>query len=121
MIENKIYTVLSGATLVTSKTSTRIYPVALNQTGTYPSISYSRTGGERIYDLDGYDGLENAVFVLNVYATALDSLAVLSSAVIKTMEETTQFKVTVKSDTETYSDRLRLRRRAIEFSIWNNE
>lgn len=121
MIEGKLYSVLSGATTITNITSTRIYPVAMNQAGTYPSISYERTQTDRQNTLSGYGTLERVGINVNVYATALDTLHNLSSAVIKTVENSTRFQALVRNKSDLYEDRLRLRKRTIEFSIWNKE
>lgn len=121
MIEGKLYTVLSGASTITNFTSTRIYPVAMNQAGTYPSISYERTQTDRQNTLSGYGTLERVGINVNVYATALDTLHNLSSAIIKTVENSTRFKALVRNKSDEYEDRLRLRKRTIEFSIWNKE
>jgi len=121
MIENKLYSVLSGATTITNLTSTRIYPIPLNQAGVYPAISYQRTNTERQNTLSGYGALEHVTMNVNCYATVLDSLHVLSSAVIKAVENSTKFQALVTNKSDYYEDRLRLRRRTIEFSIWNNE
>lgn len=121
MIEGKVYSALSGEGTVTAITSTRIYPVPLNQAGVYPAISYERVTTDRQMTLSGYATLERVTIRVNCYATALDALHALSSAVTKTMENSTRFKALATDKSDSYEDRLRLRRRMIEFSIWNQE
>lgn len=122
MIEYKIYKLLSADTTVTGFVSTRIYPVPLPQRAAFPCLSYERVGGERIYTLSGYAGLENPIFEFVIYATASTALDKISSAVKKAIDEgTTAFKAVCRSEDEAWDEDKKARVRIIEYSLWNQE
>jgi len=122
MIEGKIYTLLINTATVTGLISTRIYPAPLPQRAAFPCLTYERIGGERVYTLRGYAGLENPIFEFVVYATASTALDKISTVVKKTIDEgTTAFKAVCRGEEEAYDHEKLARVRIIEYSLWNQE
>lgn len=118
MIEAKVYATLNGSTLVTAKTSSRIYPPPLPQAAAFPAVAYERTGGERVYSLSGYSNLDRHDVRIIVYGQNVTSIDALSTAVLATMEASTHFKATNSGMSDDYDDMLEMRTRDIFFSVW---
>lgn len=118
MIENKVYLTLTTSTLVTSLTSSRVYPPPLPQAAAFPALLYERTGGERVYSLSGYSNLDRHNVTVTIYGQNVTSIDTLSTAVLKVMEEATRYKATNSGLNDGYDDMLELRSRELFFSIW---
>jgi len=125
-LEGDIYAALSGAATVTNQT-TAIYPEhRLYETTAValPAIVYSRLAGNRVNDLDGYAGLENAIVQIDVYTSSVDSRRVIGDAVVSVMTAATAFKcLLTDSPIDDYIDEeneIKEYIRTMDFSIWTN-
>lgn len=118
MIESKVYTTLTGSTLVTSLTSSRVYPPPLPQAAAFPAVAYERTGGERIYSLSGYSNLDRHDVRITIYAVNVTSIDSVSTAILNVMDNSTAFKSNSNGMSDDYDDMLEMRRRDLFFSIW---
>jgi hypothetical protein len=82
----KIYSALSGASGITTLTSTRIYPVILPQTPTYPAISYQRISNT---GQQGSTALRETRYQINCWAATYAAAQNLATAVKTALEEYT--------------------------------
>lgn len=69
MVEKAIYSKLSGDADVSGLVSSRIYPVNLPQTPTYPAIVYSRVSGQRAHSLSGASNIASPRVQVDAFAT----------------------------------------------------
>lgn len=122
--ETKIYSLLTGATLITAITSTRIFPMVVPQgVAAFPALTYSRVSGHRIYDLSGYSGLENPHIEIACIATDYAGAKDLSTRVDTTMRGATGFKSILVDDRDDNDPDIwpGMFRITLEFSIWNQD
>src|SRR5512137_1455993 len=100
-VESKIYSALSGATIVTSVVSTRIYPMAIPQgVAAFPALVYSRAGSLRVNSLSGYSNLENAQIEVSCWATRYNDAKDLSTRVHGVMDAATGFRALLTDDAD---------------------
>jgi hypothetical protein len=79
-------------------------------------------GGGRIYSLSGYAGAENPIIQINIYATTISHLMTLSSKISCALEAATVISAVQRVDVyDDYDDKLEVKIRTMEFSVWNRE
>jgi hypothetical protein len=121
-VESKLYSALSGSTIITSVTSTRIYPLAVPQSvEALPSLVYSRVAGERVYALSGYSGLENPQIQIDCWATSYSGAKDLSTRVASVMGSATSFSAILKNDSDALEWELGQYRVTQDWSVWNQD
>jgi hypothetical protein len=81
MIDEAVYTLLTGKTAITDIVSTRIYPEIAPQNKTYPFICFSTDSGNMDYTFDGYQSLEMDDFVIDCWADTLTAAKTLANTV----------------------------------------
>ncbi len=123
MLENKIYTALSGSTkiTVTSSVSTRIYPLIVPQESAFPVITYTRISGGKQNDLFGYSNLENPRIQIDCWAKTYKEVKTIANNVHDVMYAVTTFYAIQISDMDLYDHEVELYRESMDFSIWNRE
>lgn len=82
----KIYTALSGASGIAALVSTRIYPLVLPQSVTYPAISYQRISNS---PQQGSTALRSTRYQINCWALTYAAAQGLATAVKAALEEYT--------------------------------
>lgn len=120
MLETKLYTLLSGSTLITTLT-TRIYPVVMPQEPTFPCITYQRVSGNQQNSLAGYATLENPRIQIDVWSESYSGAKTLAGNIHTVMDGATAFKATLISDDDDYQSEIPLYRVSMDFSCWNKE
>ncbi|MBP8291225.1 MAG: DUF3168 domain-containing protein [Caldilineaceae bacterium] len=81
IIEQAVVAMLLANSAVTTLIGTRIFPVAIRQDVTFPSLVYLRLGGERQYTLAGRAGWGNTVIGINCWAREYATARSLADAV----------------------------------------
>lgn len=121
-VESKLFTLLSGSTVITSVASTRIYPLAVPQSvEALPSLVYTRIGGQRVYALSGYSSLENPTIQIDCWATSYAGAKDLSTRVASVMDSATSFKAILVNDLDALEWDLGFYRLTQEWSVWNQD
>lgn len=90
-LEEKIYTRLSGSTLITVYT-TKIYPLVAPPETTPPYIMYRRLTGGRINTLSGYANVENPDVDITICSTGYAQAKTLSNNIHTVVGASTTFK-----------------------------
>ncbi|OQA30512.1 MAG: hypothetical protein BWY57_02805 [Betaproteobacteria bacterium ADurb.Bin341] len=121
-VESKIYSLLSGSTVITSVTSTRIYPMAVPQgSDALPALVYSRISGHRVNALDGYSHLENPTIQFDCWATSYAGAKDLSTRVANVMGSATSFEAILVNDLDALEWELGFYRLTQEWSVWHKD
>lgn len=68
MIEEGIYSYISGVAAITAIVSTRIYPVLVPQNPTYPLVRYQKISGVRLHTLDQAVGMVRSIYQFDAWA-----------------------------------------------------
>lgn len=68
MIEDALYSLLSGTAALTALVGARIMPTELTQDAAFPALVYQRISGVRDHGLSGATGLVESRFQLDAYA-----------------------------------------------------
>ncbi len=121
MIETKLYTLLSGSTVITATVGTKIYPVIAPPKVTHPYIVYRRVSGGQVNGLDGYLTLENPLIQIDVYSTSYSQVKTIAGDLHTVMDGATAFSAVLNTDTDLYEPELELFRQSLDFSIFNRE
>lgn len=119
-LSDQIYTVLTASTLVTSLTTTRIYPVIIPQNATLPHIVYNRVSGDQVNGLAGYLTVEKPKYQIDVYSETYEQARTLAGRVHTVLNAST-LSVVLLSDTDLYEDNVSQYRVTSDYSFINNE
>lgn len=119
-LSNQIYTVLTASTLITSLTTSRIYPVIIPQNATLPHIVYNRVSGDRVNGLAGYLTAERPKYQIDIYSDSYEQARTLSGHVHTVLNAST-LTVVLLSDTDLYEDNVNQYRVTNDYSFINNE
>ena len=120
-LEQKLYTALTGSTLITTLSSNRIYPLRSPQDSAYPHIIYTRISGERYNGLSGYLDSEHPTIQIDVYSTSYSQVKSLSANIHTVLDGTTTFKAILLADSDLYEDAVDKYRVTADYGIINNE
>ena len=120
-LDQKLYTALTGSTLITTLTTNRIYPVRSPQDAAYPHIIYTRISGERYNGLSGYLTSEHPTIQIDVYSTSYDQSRTLAGNIHTVLNTTTTFKAVLLSDSDLYEDAVNKYRVTADYGVINNE
>ena len=120
-VETKIYSLLTGTTVVTTLLGTRIYPLKAPQTPTYPYMVYFRVSGGQQNGLDGYLDLENPRIQFDIYSTSYSQAKTVVENVQTTMNGSTAFASVLLSDNDLYEDEVDKYRISMDYSCFNRE
>lgn len=119
MLETKLYTALTGSTLITEYAGLRIYPVKLPQQVEFPCISYQRIAGGQVSGLDGYLTLENPTIQIDVWSSTYLAGKTLADNVHAVLDGTTTFRSVLVNDNDLYDDSVEVFRVTMDFSCWD--
>ncbi|MCP3680279.1 MAG: DUF3168 domain-containing protein [Gammaproteobacteria bacterium] len=120
-IEGKIYTELTGSTLVNIQTSNRIYPMILPQEPILPAITYERRTGGQVNHLGGYANIENPLIQIDIWSTSYGTSKNLAENVHTVMNSSTSFRSLLITDDDLYEDETKTYIVSMDFSCWNPE
>lgn len=81
MIEDEIYSLLSGDTTITDLVSTRIYPQVREQQDGLPALTYQMISQVHGADISGNNGLVEARVQINCFAATILAAAQLADKV----------------------------------------
>lgn len=124
MLENKIYSLLTGTTIITGIVGTRIYPVIAPQNVTFPFILYTRIAGGQINLLSGYSQLENPRIQIDAFSTGYSQTKTLADNIHTVMNSSTTFKSVLITEGDLFGDDLSEQgayRVSMDFSCFNQE
>ena len=123
--EAKIYSALTGSTLITKTSSNRIYPINLPQEVKYPAISYERVGSEPVNSFAGYSTYTNLTIQIDVWTTSYLASKTLASNIHKVMDSATAFSSLLEIENEDAEEDSRTNKTVFrisrDFSVWNQE
>lgn len=119
-LENKLYTALTGSTLITAYT-TRIFPVVAPPETILPFIIYVRTIGGQINTLSGYATIENPSIQIDVFSTGYSQVKTLSDNIHSVLNGTTTFRSILKNDTDLFNEDLEAYHITMDFTCINRE
>ena len=84
LIEEALFSRLSGHAGLAALVGDRIYPQVLPQGGTFPALTYAKTKGERVQAMGGNPGIARVTFRVaawsDVYSDAKDASAQVRDA-----------------------------------------
>lgn len=87
MIEEGLYSYLSGKAAISALVSTRVYPMLVPQGATYPAISYQKISGNHVRALSGSTaGLANPRIQINCWARTYSAAKSLAEQVRLAMD-----------------------------------
>lgn len=117
MIDEEIYSVLSGSSDVTVRAGIKIFPLKLPQGLSLPAISYQCVGKAPVHALEGYTGLDYPSFQIDCWANSYTLARELAEMVIKTMSESS-LKASLVSMEDSYEDEVDIYRSSIDMRLW---
>jgi hypothetical protein len=85
-IEQAVFKRLTTDVNVREIVGTRVCPLKLPQTPTYPSITYQLSDLDPTYSMDGYSHLSSAVFVIISYGETYSATTCLAGYVKQALE-----------------------------------
>jgi hypothetical protein len=117
MIEEDIYTALSGFAGLSALVSTRIYPLHMPQGATFPAVTYTRVSGARINNLDG-ENIQNPRYQVDCWAESY-SAAKAVAAQVQLAFAAASFTSVLIADRDDRDDTAEIYRVSMDFSIWS--
>ncbi len=118
--EKLVYALLNGSATITAFTSARIYPVKLSEDAAFPSLTYQRISGSRVYSFSGYDELQHCRLQIDCWSTSYGTAKELAYTVQTVMVNSGTFKaVLIDRPVDMYVDGTEIHRVSMDFSIWH--
>lgn len=93
MIQQQIFTVLSGNEAVTDIVGTRIYPLRIPQRGSLPAVVYQIITTDPVNSLDGDSGLDLLRLQIKTWADKYEDAQALAVAVRNALNGAGSFKI----------------------------
>jgi hypothetical protein len=136
MIVETVVRLLMEEPQVSAIVGTRIYPRQMPDAATFPALVVTKGSGVGSYDLQGDVGMENARVQVDCYATGASEVIALRTAVRRLLSGfkggtasgdpcaiASSFCINDLDLSEPSTERAgpRLKRRMLEFAIWNRE
>lgn len=128
MIEEALFSRLSGFAGLSSLVGDRIYPLKLPQKPTLPAVVYQRISGARVRSLLGSSGLASPRFQFDSYAAGAKTSREVSEQIrlalqgfSGTVAGVRITGITFEGDRDFYYDDTGLYRRLADYFIWHNE
>lgn len=120
-IQDDLYTALSGYAALTALVSTRIYPIKVPQSPTYPFVVYQRLSNIHINSLSGSSGLNQSRYQFDIYAATYASANSIADEVVGAMVAATTYESIQLSRIDLdFDDNVGEYRISIDFSVWHN-
>lgn len=82
MIDQAVYSLLSTDAAIAALVGTRIYPIILPQTPTFPAITYTKVGAGRYVQHGGSVGVIDTTIQIDCYDTTILGAKNLAAAVV---------------------------------------
>lgn len=121
-VESKIYSALSGSTVLVALVGSNIYPEHRMQAEALPAVVFARVSGLRVNSLSGYSNLENISMDVTLYTKSVDARGSIGAVLISAMTSATGCTVLLNdSPSDFYDDEVEVYERNYTFSIWNRE
>jgi Protein of unknown function (DUF3168) len=123
VISATLYSILSGASAITSLT-TGIYPTVIPQTATYPAIAYSKLSTSRVDSFGGTNDLTSGIFQIDCYARSASAAESLAAAVKSTLIDygTRPInRIRIDNELSLFETETELHRVLLQFTIWHIE
>ncbi len=117
MIEEDIYTALSGFTGLSALVSTRIYPLHMPQGATVPAVTYTRVSGARISNLDR-ENIQNPRYQVDVWDDEYDNARAVAVQV-QAAFAAASFTSILIADRHDRDDTAEIYRVSMDFSVWS--
>ena len=128
MMEAGLHDYLTKDNGVKAIVGTRVYPVYLPQSPTYPAITYQRITTERVGSTTGPSGLARPRFQVDCWATTYAGAKALSTAVRTAVDghsgkigSADVFGVIVSNETDFYEPDVDINRVTMDLIIWHKE
>jgi len=118
-IQSDLYTHLSTDAGLLTLVSTRLYPVKVPQSPTYPLVSYLAISGQSMNSLGGTGALRNSLYQFDVYAKTYSEAISIADA-LETAMASASFKTLLQSRIDAdFDDTPDVYRIILDFSIWH--
>lgn len=103
--------------------STRIYPLQLPQSSTFPACTYQRIANTPAKSFDAGGGIDNPLIQIDVWAETRQAAKEAAMEVKRTLENTTLLGIWHVSDSEFLEPDIEpdLFRVSLDFSTWHQE
>jgi Protein of unknown function (DUF3168) len=128
MIEEAIYTRLTGFAGLFALIGTRVFANTVEQNDTYPAIFYQRISGARFHSLTGSSGLARPVFQFDILAKTYPEVKAVAEQVRLCLDgyQGTVSGVEINSalllnDEDFYEEEVELHRVMLEYEFFHNE
>jgi hypothetical protein len=117
MIEEDIYTALSGFAGLSALVSTRIYPKRAPQGATFPHVVYQRVSGARITNLDT-ESIQNPRYQFDCWSTSYDEAKAVAVQLEAALVASSVTAIPL-SDRDDEDDTLGIYNVSMDFSVWS--
>lgn len=128
MIEQALYTILSGHAGLTALVGSRIYPLILPQSPLLPAVIYQRVDAAREGTHDGPSGLAHPLFQLSCWALDFDQARAVVAQVRLALDGYTGTVGGVEIEAiqsghedDQYEQDTKIYHSSIDFDIWHQE
>ncbi|MBL4702090.1 MAG: DUF3168 domain-containing protein [Phycisphaeraceae bacterium] len=128
ILEEGIFSHLSGNAAVSALVASRIHPVTLPQSVTFPALSYRRISGQRVNHLAGSSGLQHPRIQMSAWSKTYSQAKNITENVRLSLEGFRGTMGTIQvdgvvflGDHDLYEDETELYHIASDFEIWAHE
>ncbi len=122
MIENSLYSALSGHAALSAIVGTRISPALSVQAGTLPCVTFHQTTGNYNYTQDGPDVNVEDWWQFNAWAQSYEAMRAACVAIIDALHAGTSpisFHTFIDQRQDLYEDETRIHHGLIVARIWH--
>lgn len=119
MIEERLFTRLSGDAGLSALVGTRIYGGLLPQAVSLPAIIYFLVNDKPLNSLSGENARKNSRFQFDIYAETFSETRAIKAALLAAMAPYgSDFKAVRIDGGDKYEHQVELHRLGIDYSIW---
>lgn len=119
MIEERIFTRLSGNAGLSALVGSRIYGGTLPQNVTLPAIIYFLVNDKPLNSLSGENARKNGRYQFDIYAQTYRETKLIKAALLAAMAPYgTDFKAVRIDGSDRYEKDVELHRLGVDYSIW---
>lgn len=128
MLEEGLYTRLSGVAGLTALVSTRIFPQVMPEGTALPALVYARVSGVRVQNLANSSGVAHPRMQIDVIASSYSSAKAVAEQVRLALQDnsgtwgsTVVQHAIFLGDTDFFDDADGVHRVSLDFEIWHDE
>ena len=128
MIESALYSILTADSTVSGLISTRVYPIKLPQSPTFPAVTYQRVSTPRVRSTTGPSGLAHPSIQIDCWAetyTGVKSLAEAAREAVDgysgTVGGVAIAGIIVASENDFFEPEVEIYRVTMDITIWHEE